>query len=262
MPSKYINKLSGQNILILGGTSGIGFAVAEASIEHGANVFVSGSTPAKVSTTIERLRLAYPDVPADRIAGEACDLANREALESNLEKLLTAVTSDGSNKINHIVYTAGNALSPIPLAEFSVAAIESVGSVHYIAPLILAKFIPRFMHVSADSSFTITGGVNTQRPTGAGRTLYCAMGAALEGVTRGLALELKPLRVNMVVPGAVRTERWGPAASEELFDKFAEMTTVGRIGKPEDVAEAYIYLMKDGFATASFVETNGGRLLV
>lgn len=82
---------------------------------------------------------------------------------------------------------------------------------------------------------------------------------------RGLAVDLKPLRVNIVSPGAVHTEIFGTVPAERLdtvLDGFRQKSTTGTVARPEDLAEAYIYIMKDHFVTGSIVESNGGRLLV
>lgn len=80
-------------------------------------------------------------------------------------------------------------------------------------------------------------------------------------MTKTLAVDLAPIRVNVVSPGAIHTELL-QGVPDQAMEVFAKATTVGRIGRPEDVAEAYLYFMKDGFATGSMVESNGGRLLV
>lgn len=91
-----------------------------------------------------------------------------------------------------------------------------------------------------------------------------ASGSAIEGMARGLAVDLAPIRVNMVSPGAVLTEIFGTLETDNL-DKMIEMfrsrTLTGEIGKPEDVAEAYLYAMKDRFLTGGFIGSNGGMML-
>ena len=81
---------------------------------------------------------------------------------------------------------------------------------------------------------------------------------------RGLAVDMAPIRVNCVSPGAVHTELFNDIPEDRLqsvLEGMAGGTLVGRVGKPEDVAEAYIYAMKDGFCTGTIIESHGGRLL-
>jgi NAD(P)-dependent dehydrogenase (short-subunit alcohol dehydrogenase family) len=87
----------------------------------------------------------------------------------------------------------------------------------------------------------------------------------MESLTRALALELAPLRVNVVAPGVVRTELWRELGDEHrdgLFESVAGSLPVGRIGEPEDIAEAYLYLMRGGYSTGSTVVVDGGTVLV
>ena len=74
---KYTNKLHNKHVLIFGGTSGIGFCIAEACLEHGAHVTISGSNKARLDQSLSRLRNAYPDIPGSNIKGYTCDLSPR-----------------------------------------------------------------------------------------------------------------------------------------------------------------------------------------
>ena len=89
----------------------------------------------------------------------------------------------------------------------------------------------------------------------------------LHGVCRGLALDLKPIRVNLVSPGAVNTELWANAGfSEEAkkgkFDSFEAKLPTGKVPGPEDIAEAYLYLCKDNNITGTVISSNSGHFLV
>jgi NAD(P)-dependent dehydrogenase (short-subunit alcohol dehydrogenase family) len=79
-------------------------------------------------------------------------------------------------------------------------------------------------------------------------------------MTRNLAVDLQPIRVNLVSPGAVDTELWGPNR-ESLIAQFSKTAFMGRVATADEVAESYVYLMKDTNATGSTVSTNGGVLL-
>lgn len=95
-----------------------------------------------------------------------------------------------------------------------------------------------------------------------GFTIGAAYAASVFGLSRSLALELAPCRVNVVSPGATETEMWGP---EEERAKRREMISsgalLGKPGSPEEVGEAYIYLMKDSNATGTIISTSGGSLV-
>lgn len=264
--TKYTSKLAGQRVLVLGGTSGIGYSVAEAAVEHGAHVIVSSSKPSNVTSAVESLKRSYPpgangQGPHAPI-GCVCDLSQRDQIEGNIESLLK--TAAGNSKINHIVVTAGDIPLAPPLADLTADEIVKLGTVRFVGVLIIAKFIPRYMDLDPNNSFTLTGGVNTRKPM-PGWTLVAGYGAALEGVARGLSVDLKPMRVNLVALGAVHTPLMDKVAGEArdaFLEQVASATTVGAVGRPEDVAEAYIYCMKDRFVTGTVIDSNGGMLLV
>lgn len=89
-------------------------------------------------------------------------------------------------------------------------------------------------------------------------------GAGVEGIVRGLAVDLKPVRVNMVAPGAVLTEIFDPFTPEmreNILEGMKKATLTGEVGRPESVAEAYIYILKDRFITGTVITSDGGRLL-
>jgi NAD(P)-dependent dehydrogenase (short-subunit alcohol dehydrogenase family) len=258
--NKFTNKLQGKRILVFGGTSGIGFAVAEGCIEYGATVIISGSNSAKLEKTVVRLTTSYPNVSSSQIVTQVCDLSDAAGLDSNIKSLLSSVTDGGKSKLDHVVFTAGDALSIPALADLEVEALQKARTVRNVAPMIVAKHLLEFQKKSADSSYTMTSGVNSTKPA-PGWALAAASGTSMEGLTRGLAVDMAPIRVNLVSPGAIKTELFAglPAQMEE---KYKQATLVKRLGRPEDVAEAYLYFMKDGFVTGSQVDSNGGRLLV
>ena len=98
---KYTSKLTDTRILIIGGSSGIGYAVAEASIEYGAHVIISSSQPSRVEKAISQLTESYPSAK-NRVAGYACDLSSQSSLEKNIEQLF----ENCGAKLDHIVNDA------------------------------------------------------------------------------------------------------------------------------------------------------------
>ncbi|KAF2756726.1 NAD(P)-binding protein [Pseudovirgaria hyperparasitica] len=261
-PLKYLNKLAGKHVLVFGATSGIGFCIAEAAVEHGAKVVISGSNQDRINKTIERIKKSYPNTQSGQITGHVVDLSDTANLESNLNKLFASVSTD--SKINHIAFTTGDALRVPPLSDTTPEDFQASGNVRTLAPLMLAKVLPKYMDLSPGNSFTLTGGTNSDRPM-PGATLMALRGASNEGLMRALAVDLAPMRVNLVSPGAIQTELWSSFKSSEAEEGFVKkMTTetlLKEVGKPEDTAEAYIYAMKDRFVTGVVLHTNGGRLL-
>jgi NAD(P)-dependent dehydrogenase (short-subunit alcohol dehydrogenase family) len=263
----YTSKLASARILILGGTSGVGFGVAQAALQFGASVIISSSNPSKITRSLDRLRAGHPTLaPGQTISGKPCDLGNPATLESNLRSLLDFATAEGKLKLDHVVFTAGDAIAPVPLSDITPEDITRQSQIRFHGAVILAKLLPKYIHTKAESSITFTGGTNTDKPM-PGWTVIAAVGAAVEGLTRGLAVDLKPVRVNTVSLGAVLTELFDgflgddQEKREKVLEGMRQGTLVGEVGRVEDVAEAYLYLMRDRFVTGTVVKTNGGRML-
>ena len=238
----------------------MGFCVAEAALEHGAHVCISGSRQPKLDQAVSRLQSAYPD-KASKVSSHVCDLSQPQHLESNLDSLLKAATVDA--KLDHIVFTAGDPLKIISIAEATVQTIQQSGNVRFLGPLLLAKLAPKYLSPGPRSSITLTGGTMSHKPA-KGWTLIAAWGSGIEGIMRGLAVDLAPVRVNMVSPGAVHTELFDDIAKERLdsvLQGFKDGTLIGKVGTPENLAEAYLYSMKDHFATGAIIQSDGGRVL-
>ncbi|KAJ6437701.1 dehyrdogenase/reductase domain-containing protein [Purpureocillium lavendulum] len=260
--AKYINKLQGHRVLVLGGSTGIGFCVAEAALEHGAHVVVSSSSQQKLDRAAARLQEHATSVGvSSTVTAKTCNLGDPNTIEDNIVKLLDFATQDG--KLDHVVFTAGDALNIIPLKDITVESFHKLGMVRQMGPLLLAKHLPKYINVDVRSSFTLTGGTNTWRP-GPDWAVVAAGGGATEGFARGCAISLRPVRVNCIMVGAVRTELFDIIPKERLpvvMESLRKEGITGTVGRPEEVAEAYVYCMKDTFATGGIVESNGGRLV-
>ncbi|KAJ4400542.1 hypothetical protein N0V91_008584 [Didymella pomorum] len=261
------NRLKNTHVLVFGGTSGIGYAVANMALSYGALVTISGSGQAKADAKVKQLQSLYPDLPAGHIAGYACDLSDMGNLEANLTALFDKATDGGNKKINHVAFTAGDSLHIPSVKDVTPDMLLKGFNVRVVAPGIVAKLLAsgKYMPQSVNSSFTLTGGTNTHKPF-PGWTFVAASGGATEGLARGLAVDLKPIRANVVIPGAIQSELLQPMLDrmgEEAAAKWtSENSLTSTLGQPEEIAEAYGYLMKDKFANGSQVTSDGGRLLV
>ena len=271
MSSKYSSKLHSKRVLVLGGTSGIGFCVAEACVEYGATVIVSSSQQSKVDDTLSRLKHSYPD-SSDQILGHACDLSNEENLEANLTALLDFATDKGKHKINSIVSTAGGGggANTFPIAEATLEKLSRPSVISLYAPSIIAKLIAKspghYMPVSHTSSITLTGGIAGHNPP-PGWGMYNGWIAAKHGLMRGLAVDMKPIRVNLVAPGPVKTEmmeKWSGGSlekKEQLLKELGSRTLTGSVAVPEDIAESYLWLIKDHGVTGTVATSDCGVTL-
>lgn len=251
--------ISGHSLLVIGGSSGIGFGVAQLALQHGLNVAIASSNKSRVENAVKRLKDAF-DPETVKVVGYTVDLSTSD-VESQLERLLTDVKKGFHDQpLDHIVFTAGDSLQHRETSDIDLEFIQRSGMIRFVAPLLLGKLAPRFLKNHWTSSIALTGGKVADRPM-AQYTVLTSYAAGAEGMTRNLALDLKPIRVNLVSPGAVKTELWGPssAAIEEALSKKIALRKVGSV---EEAAESYIYLMKDTNSTGSIIPTNGGELLL
>ena len=258
MPSK----LQGTHVLIIGGSSGVGFGVADLALSQGARVAIASSQRSRIDNAIQRLQASNSQNLA--ISGHAVDLSKPQELEANIIALLGAVTAH-SGVIDHVVFTAGDSFSRKPLADAGINDILSMGNVRFLGPLILGKVLlnkPEYMSAGPKASITLTGGTNTHRPM-PGRAVMAGWGSGVEGVARGLAVDLAPVRVNLVCLGAVRTELLEGFLNDEnreaTMKLFKSISPLDKIGSPEETAEAYAYCMACEFATGSHIDLDGGR---
>lgn len=258
--TKYSTKLVDARILIIGGSSGLGYGVAEACIEHGAVVTIASSSTSRVSTAVDKIKAAYPS-KASNISGLTADLSKPETLEGELDKLFKSATSkigrDG--KLDHVVYTAGDALSMMKLEGMTVEKIIQAGQLRFFAPLLTAKYVQRYVHASPRSSYTLTTGSIADRP----RPDWSVIGSYAGGhhsMVRQLALDLKPIRANAVSPGAVDTELWKMPEEQKqgFFRMLEEKLPTGVVGRVEQVAETYLAVLKDSNMDAEVVRSDGG----
>jgi NAD(P)-dependent dehydrogenase (short-subunit alcohol dehydrogenase family) len=244
--------ISGQSILIIGGSSGIGAGVAKLAAAEGVTVAIASSNPSRVANAVKAI--ANP-----KVTGYTIDL-NSDDVEALLEKLFSEVTAANGAKLDHIIYTA-NTLNMTSLAAVTADWLRNSSQFGLIAPVLIAKLAPRFLNPSPKSSLILTSGRIAEKPV-KGYTMGAYRAAGLYGLTRALALDLAPIRVNLVSPGATETEMWGDEAQRAQYRaRVEQMVLLGKAGTPEEVGEAYIYLMKDSNATGSIVNSDGGALL-
>jgi len=259
---KYTNKLVNARVLVLGGTSGIGYAVAEAAVDHGAFVIVSSSNPKKIQATIEQLQKSYPD-SSSKVIGFPCDLGNPATLESNVENLLKKATNDGKDKLDHVVFTAGDFPMNLnnTLSEINVETIIKWSTTRIFGNAMVAKHLPNYINMTLNSSYTLTSGVASMKPL-PGLPILSGVSGNLESLTRAFAVELVPLRVNCVSPGAILTEEMHKFGDIEVLKKqWSSANLTEAMGLPEDIAELYIYFMKDKNVTGTVTGSDGGTVI-
>jgi NAD(P)-dependent dehydrogenase (short-subunit alcohol dehydrogenase family) len=265
---RYANKLENSRILVIGGTSGLGYSVAEACLENGALVTISSSNPSRIDSAVSKLKNAYPsaaNASNPRIWGLTVDLGKPETLDQELKTLLDkTVESMPEGKLDHVVYTAGDKLAEIGLGDMTMQNILAAGQLRFFAPLLLAKHLPNYLVSSYKSSYVITTGAVSEKPI-PNWSVIGSYAGGLHSMVRGLALDMKPIRVNGVSPGAVDTELWdhhGQEKKEAIMQAMKSKMPTGRVGRPEDVAETFLGLLRDYNIDGSMIRTDGGGMLM
>jgi NAD(P)-dependent dehydrogenase (short-subunit alcohol dehydrogenase family) len=234
-----------KRVVILGGSSGIGLAVAEQAASRGAKLVIA-------SSNMERIQKAVEPFGANA-EGHALDLSDEQAVESLFAKL---------GAFDHLVFTAGDTLHLHDLADTDLKQARRAFELRYWAALAAVKYGSK--NIRKGGSIVLTTGIAGQRPR-KGWVLAASVCGTIEALTRALALELAPIRVNAVSPGVVRTNLWQNMAAadrEQLFESVGNSLPVGRVGEPHDIAQAYLFLMQEEFSTGQIIVVDGGTVLV
>ena len=235
-----------KHVVIVGGTSGIGFAVAELALNEHAKVIVASSNAANVENAVKRL--------GDGASGVILDVTNETSIDTAFQQL---------GHIDHLVFTAGDWKGRRgPAIDMDLESAKANFAVRFWGALAVVKRAQKSM--TAGGSIALTDGMIAHRPS-KGSAVSTAMAGAVEHLTRGLAVELAPIRVNAVCPGPIRTGVWDSIPEDRRAEQFERMTKrlpLGRIGEPNEVAEAYLYLMRGGYTTGQILHVDGGGSVV
>ncbi|KAE8220388.1 hypothetical protein CF319_g6083 [Tilletia indica] len=255
MPAQpqFIGTLKGSKVVIIGGSSGIGFGVAQHLIEEGASVVVASSSKDKVDKAVARLNDAETQYNADssRVEGYTVNLAGSGA-EDSLKELFKQI-----GKFDHLVYTAG-ILNPRPIKDQTYQSIIETGDVRFTSAILAVKTAVYGGYLQDGGSIVMTTGSAYQYPTPDWSVLSAYCGAALS-LTRAFALELSPrnIRVNCVSPGPIKTELWSSIPAEVEKHLAAKVLT-GKVGTVEDIALTYVALIKNKNINGETVNDDGG----
>ncbi len=233
--------LKDKRIVVLGGTSGIGFATAEAAAREGAEIVVASSRQA----SIDRALAALPR----GASGQQVDFADEQQVHDLFDRL---------GPIDHLVFTAGESLKLGALADTSLELARRFFEIRYWGAVMAVKYASP--HIRPGASIVLSSGMAGRRPR-KGWTIAASICGATESLTRALAVELAPIRVNLVCPGLVKTALWDNMAAPDrdaMYARASQSLPVGRAGEAADLAEAYLYLMRCGFSTGQVVIVDGG----
>lgn len=237
-------EMNKQRIVVLGGTSGIGFAIARAAAEEGAAVVVGSSSQTRVEAAVAALGASAK--------GLSVDLSDEAATRAFFE---------GLGEFDHLIYTAGEPLRLLGL-DADLAEVRRFFELRYWGALAAAKYGRK--SIREGGSMVFTSGTAGARPLGPGWAAASSICGAVEGLTRALAVELKPLRVNCVAPGVVKTDLWagmGEDARAAFYASEAARLPVGHPGDVEEIAQSYLYLTRQTYVTGQVLHVDGGGLL-
>jgi NAD(P)-dependent dehydrogenase (short-subunit alcohol dehydrogenase family) len=241
----HTSNLSGKRIILLGASSGFGLATAKAAAAEGAKVVI-------VSGNQQRIDEALKELPAGS-EGYSVDLGKEE----NIRDFFDTIGS-----FDHLVYTAAENLTLNLIGETEIDKARQFLNLRFWGAYAAVKY--GAPHINPGGSVCLTSGNASLRP-GKGWTMAASICGAMEGLVRALAVELSPIRVNSVVPGVVRSNLWNsmPAADrEQLFKAIGDANLVHRVGEVEDIALAFVYLMKQQYGTGQNLVIDGGSVLV
>ncbi|GAA1938274.1 SDR family oxidoreductase [Kitasatospora viridis] len=239
-----MSTFSGQRVVVLGGSSGIGEATAAAFAKDGAEVVITGRDQQRLDAAVARI--------GGNTKGHAVDAVDQAAVAALFAELGT---------VDHLVLGVSGSAGSGAFAELDLGE---------LARGFDAKFWPQVRslqaalpHLRTDGSVTfITAG--SSRAAFPGTAGLAAINGALDAMVPPLAVELAPLRVNAVSPGVIDTPWWDRVPEEQrkqLFEGLAAVTPVGRVGRPEDVAQAIQMLAANTFVTGIVLDCNGGTTL-
>jgi NAD(P)-dependent dehydrogenase (short-subunit alcohol dehydrogenase family) len=234
------NSMKGKIVLIAGGSSGMGLAIARKAAAAGALTHIVGRNPAKLAAAAAAIR--------GHVQTHVADISR----DNDVVQLAAAL-----DRVDHVVVTAAD-LAFKPFHKLSDADINlMLASKFWGAVRLVRHFAPR---LPKSGSITFFSGSAAYKAA-VGGSIVAALNGALDGLARTLALELAPVRVNVVSPGVVDSPSWDfltePTRSQVL-DTMGSALPVGRVGTMDELADAAMFVMRSGYTTGTVLQIDGG----
>lgn len=232
------SSLSGKTVIVIGGSSGIGAAVAKAATARGAQVVLAGR---RLTSGVD-----------NGVRSEPVDVTNT----ASLQRLFEAV-----GRFDHLVYTSGPSVRAKPLLDTDLDEAQDNFDVKLWGSLRAIQQALPFL--DEHGSITLTSG-QLGRKLAPGQFIKTGINAATEALGKQLAKELAPRRVNVISPGVIDTPAYAGLAEEQrqaMFAKAGGALPVGRVGQADEVAAGYVLAMENGFVTGAVIDIDGGGLL-
>lgn len=242
--------LNGKIAVVTGGTRGIGYATVKTFLDNGATVVLFGSRQETVDKALSRLKECNPDYPVE---GMAPNLQNAEEIADAIQSIHTKY-----GRIDILINNAGISQSA-PILDYQPGDFEMAMSInvtalfHTIQPVVsIMKEQGGGVIINTSSMVSISG-----QPAGVG---YPTSKFAVNGMTLSLARELGKynIRVNAVAPGITRTDMVA-ALPKETIDAMAAKIPLQRVGEPQDIANAFLFLASDmaSYVTGEILSVDG-----
>jgi NAD(P)-dependent dehydrogenase (short-subunit alcohol dehydrogenase family) len=247
MPAVDTASLENATVVVIGGGSGIGFAVAAGAAAEGASVVIGSTDERKLATAAERL------------PGSTRALQIDVTSEPSVARFFAQIGS-----FDHLVFTSGNwDVAPIGSpAEADISHLNAAMAVRFFGAVRAVKYGCR--SIAATGSITLTSGALAYRPH-KGMWGWSPVAGALSTLAAGLAVELAPVRVNVVSPGVIVSADEEGTASNGMHRSVGHILSrlpSHRSGLPAEAAQAYLYSMKGSYTTGQEIRVDGGYSVV
>lgn len=240
--------LKGKTAVVTGGTRGIGFAIVKTYLDNGANVALAGSRKESVDKALSQLT-EY----GDRVMGIYPDLCNPDEVARDFQTV--------KEKFGSLDILANNAgiSSSTPLYSFTLDEFTKIFNVNVIGLFVCTQAAAKIMKEQGGGVIINTSSMVSKYGQPAG-CAYPSSKFAVDGLTISLSRELAPdnIRVNAVAPGVTKTDMVA-ALPKDMVDRISAQIPLARIGLPEDIANAFLYLASDSasYVTGTVLRVDG-----
>ena len=237
-----------QIVAVIGGTKGVGLCTVVELLKHGFEVVLSGRSADSVQAAIDEAKKAVP-AAANAVSGHPLEYSNHTSITAFFEKM---------TKVDHLVLVGSSdraygPFSQIPLEKFRKSLDSKLIGYADVTQVALPKIPP------TGSIVMVSGG--TSRQAIPNTSFLAAVNGGIVCMATTLARELAPIRVNVVSPGLLDTHTYNYMTPEQkagFFQQTLGRLPVGRIGKPEEIADAIRFLVMNAFTTGTVLDVDGG----